>query len=118
MGLFSRWEADVAQTFRNARAVLGDTATDVYEVPPDTVAIVIGAQVANVGAGSNELEFWWTDASAADVVTMLGDKVVVPAQAAYEPVGGKLVLEAGDRLRGVAENDGELEATVSVLEIS
>ena len=108
----------MAQTFKNARAVLGDTATDVYEVPPDTVAIVIGCQVANVGAASNELDFWWTDASAADAVTMLGDGVVVPARAAYEPVGGKLVLEAGDKLRGLSENDEELEATVSVLELS
>jgi hypothetical protein len=108
----------MAQVFRNARAVLGATATDVYEVPVGTVAIVIGAQVANVGAGSNELEFWWTDASDGDAVTYLGDSVVVPAAAAYEPVGGKLVLEAGDKLRGIAENDEELEATVSVLELT
>ena len=104
--------------FKNVRAVLGDTATDVYEVPAGTTAIVIGCQVANVGAGSNELGFWWTDASAADAVTMLGNEVIVPANAAYEPIGGKLVLEAGDKLRGQSENDEELEATVSVLELS
>ena len=104
--------------FKNVRAVLGDTATDVYTVPALTTAIVIGCQVANVGVGSNELEFWWTDASAADAVTYLGDKVVVPSAAAYEPVGGKLVLEAGDKLRGVSENDDELEVSVSVLELS
>lgn len=104
--------------FKNVRAVLGDTATDVYEVPAGTTAIVIGCQIANVGAASNELEFWWTDASDADAVTMLGDKIFVPAAAAYEPIGGKLVLEAGDKLRGQSENDDELEATVSVLELS
>jgi len=108
----------MAQEFKNARAVLGDTATDVYTCPAGTVAIVIGAQVANVGADTNELEFWWTDASASDAVTYLGDKVVVPAAAAYEPVGGKLVLEAGDKLRGLSENDDELEVTVSVLELT
>jgi len=104
--------------FKNVRAVLGDTATDVYEVPAATTAIVIGCQVANVGAGTNELEFWWTDDSNADAVTYLADKVIVPAAAAYEPIGGKLVLEAGDKLRGISENDDELEATVSVLELS
>ena len=104
--------------FKNVRAVLGDTATDVYEVPAGTTAIVIGCQIANVGSASNELEFWWTDASAADAVTMLGNKIVVPAAAAYEPIGGKLVLEAGDKLRGQSENDEELKATVSVLELS
>jgi hypothetical protein len=104
--------------FKNVRAVLGDTATDVYEVPVGVTAIVIGCQVANVGAASNTLEFWWTDASAADAVTYLGDKIVVPAAAAYEPIGGKLVLEAGDKLRGVSEEDDELEVSVSVLELS
>jgi hypothetical protein len=104
--------------FKNVRAVLGDTATDVYEVPAATTAIVIGCQVANVGAATNELEFWWTDDSNADAVTYLADKVIVPAAAAYEPIGGKLVLEAGDKLRGISENDDELEATVSVLELS
>jgi hypothetical protein len=104
--------------FKNVRAVLSDIATDVYEVPAATTAIVIGCQVANVGAAPNELEFWWTDASAADAVTYLGDKVVVPSAAAYEPIGGKLVLEAGDKLRGISENDDELEISVSVLELS
>ena len=104
--------------FKNVRAVLADTATDVYTVPAATTAIVIGCQVANVGTGSNELEFWWTDDSDADAVTYLGDKVIVPAAAAYEPIGGKLVLEAGDKLRGISENDDELEATVSVLELT
>jgi hypothetical protein len=104
--------------FKNVRALLGDTATDVYEVPALTTAIVIGCQVANVGTGANELEFWWTDASDTDAVTYLGDKIVVPAAAAYEPIGGKLVLEAGDKLRGISENDTELEVSVSVLELS
>ncbi len=108
----------MAETFKNVRALLGDSATDVYTVPAATVAIVIGAQVANIGATSNELDFWWTDSSAADAITRLGSKIVVPAAAAYEPIGGKLVLEAGDKLRGEGENDQELEATVSVLEIS
>jgi len=104
--------------FKNVRAILGDTATDVYTVPTSTTAIVIGCQVTNVGSTTNELDFWWTDDSNADAVTYLGDGIVVPAAAAYEPIGGKLVLEAGDKLRGVSEEDDELEVTVSVLELS
>lgn len=110
----------MAQTFKNARAVLTDAGagTVVYTVPPDTVAIVIGAQVANVGSGAVTLNFWWTDASDADQITYLGQDVTVPDGAAYEPVGGKLVLEAGDTLTGRSTPDVELEATVSVLELS
>lgn len=108
----------MAETFKNVRKVLNDSATDIYTVPAATTAIVIGCQVANVGATSNELDFYWTDSSAADAATYLGDAVVVPAAAAYEPIGGKLVLEAGDKLVGVSETDDELEATVSVLELT
>lgn len=108
----------MATTFKNVRAVLADTATDVYTVPTETTAIVIGCQVANVGAATNDLDFWWTDASAANAVTMLSDATTVPVSAAYEPVGGKLVLEAGDKLRGLSETTDELEATVSVVELS
>jgi hypothetical protein len=108
----------MAQTFKNVRAVLNDTATDVYTVPSATTAIVIGCQVANVGAANNELDFWWTDSSAADAATYLADAVDIPVAAAYEPIGGKLVLEAGDKLRGLSETDDELEATVSVLELT
>jgi hypothetical protein len=104
--------------FKNVRAVLADTATDVYTVPSATTAIIIGCQVANVGSTPNDLDFWWTDDSNADAVTYLGDGIVVPASAAYEPIGGKLVLEAGDKLRGLSETDDELEVSVSVLELS
>lgn len=108
----------MAATFKNVGVVLNDTATDVYTVPSATTAIVIGCQVANVGASSNYVDFWWTDDSNADAVTMLADAIVIPSAAAYEPIGGKLVLETGDKLRGLSETDDELEVSVSVLELS
>ena len=104
--------------FKNVQKVLGTSASDVYEVPAATTAIVIGCQAANVHTASRTLEFWWTDASAADAVTYLADGVVIPENAAYEPIGGKLVLEAGDKLRGLNEGANHVEVTVSVLELS
>lgn len=108
----------MAQVFKNARAVLADTATDVYTVPASTTAIVIGCQVTNVHTAAVDLDFWWTDASASDAKTYLANNILVPARGAYEPIGGKLVLETGDKLRGLSEVDTELEVTVSVLELS
>jgi hypothetical protein len=109
----------MAATFKNARAALDDTTpTVVYTCPSATTAIVLGAQVANVSAGPQELDFWWTDASDTDQITYLAETVVVPADAAYEPIGGKLVLEAGDTLTGLSETTDELEVTVSVLELT
>jgi hypothetical protein len=104
--------------FINARAVLSDTATDIYTCPAGKTAIVIGAQVTNRSGTNDEvLEFWWTDASNSDVVTYLADGTFIPVNASYEPIGGKLVLSSGDKLRGLGGTANELEATVSVLEL-
>jgi hypothetical protein len=59
----------------------------------------------------------WTDASDSNTATTLAEAIVVPENAAYEPIG-KLVLEAGDKIRANADASSALEMTVSVLEQS
>lgn len=109
----------MAQTFKNAKAVLLATATDVYTVPASTTAIVIGCQVTNVdNTTARDLRFWWTDSSDTDAVTYLAYDITVPAKASYEPVGGKLVLEAGDTIKGLGSNASDLEVSLSILELS
>lgn len=106
-------------TFRNSRAVLGDTAADVYEAPGGTTAIVLHCQITNRDEANREVSLWWTDASDGDAETYLLDTVVVPEDASLSGVAGKLVLEAGDRLRAVQdEDDDEVEVSVSVLELT
>ncbi len=108
----------MAQTFKNARAVLGTSLSDVYTCPASTTAIVIGCQAANVHTATRKFSFQWTDASNADAITRLALDTVIPVGAAYEPIGGKLVLEAGDKLRGLNEGTDHVEVAVSVLELS
>jgi hypothetical protein len=60
----------------------------------------------------------WTDSSDTDAETYLAQGIPVPDAAAYEPIGGKLVLEAGDVIKGFGSTTDVLEITVSVLEIS
>ncbi len=108
----------MAEVFKNAKLKIQDTLTDVYTCPSATVAIVIGCQVANVSGTDEEVEVIWTDASDADAVTRLVKDVVIPAQAALTPIAGKLVLEAGDKIRAVGETNDDAEIVVSVLEIS
>jgi hypothetical protein len=108
----------MAEVFKNVRAVLGTSASDVYTVPAGTTAIVIGCQAANVHTASRTFQFWWTDASSSNAVTRLAQDVIIPSKAAYEPIGGKLVLEAGDKLRGLNEGANHVEVSVSVLELS
>jgi hypothetical protein len=108
----------MAETFKNAKLKVQDSATDVYTCPSATVAIVIGCQVANVSATAEEVAVWWTDASDSNAITRLVKDVIIPGQAALAPIAGKLVLEAGDKIRAQGEDNDDAEITVSVLEIS
>jgi hypothetical protein len=107
----------VANFFINSRSILQDADTPIYSCPAARTAIVIGLQVANVTGSTEELDLWWTDASAANAVTYLSDGIQIPTQSAFGPIIGKLVLEGSDALRGLALNNNALEVTVSVLEI-
>lgn len=107
----------MANTFKNAKAALGTALADVYTVPSATTAIVIGVHVANIGTADHTLDMVWTDASDSNTATTLAEAVIVPENAAYEPVG-KLVLEAGDKIRANADASSALEVTASVLEQS
>ena len=108
----------MAENFTNAKAVLLTTNTTIYTCPAGTKAIVIGCQVANVSAASKNLSLWWTDSSDTNAVTRLGELIAIPTQSVYEPISGKLVLEAGDTIVGTSSVDSDLEATLSVLELS
>jgi len=108
----------MANTFKNAKLKIQATAGDVYTCPSATVAIVIGCQVANVSAASEEVNVWFTDASDSNAVTRLVKDVSIPAKASLAPIAGKLVLEAGDKIRAQGETNNDAEITVSVLEIS
>ncbi len=109
----------MAEVFRNARQPVGTAPTPAYTCPAATRAVVIGCQVANVdGVNAADLSLAWTDASAGDAVTHLCRTVPVPPDAAFSPISGRLVLEAGDRLEASASAAGDLELSLSVLELS
>lgn len=108
----------MAETFKNAKLKIQSTASDVYTCPSATVAIVMGCQVANVSAANEEVSVWWTDSSDSNAITRLVEDVVIPAKASLAPIAGKLVLEAGDKIRASGQTNDDAEITVSVLEIS
>lgn len=108
----------MAQTFKNAAQVIGLSTTDVYVCPPETTAVVIGAQATNLVGSTLSLSVTWTDFSDGNAEYRLAQGVQVPEAGAYEPVGGKLVLEEGDRLRAQTSATNGVDLTVSVLELS
>ena len=60
----------------------------------------------------------WTDASDSAASTALVSAVPVPAASALGVLSGKLVLEAGDTIAGLASADGDLVMTGGVVEMS
>lgn len=109
----------MANTFKNFRGALTTGGVTVYTCTAATTAIVLHLQVANVdGVNSADATVRWTDSSNSGAVTRLANTVAVPADTSISVLTGKLVLEAGDTIVGVASADSDLELSGSVLEIS
>lgn len=110
--------AEVFQRVVDAITVTADDGVDspVYTCPAATTAIVIHCQVANVdGTNAADVNIDLYDGTEARAVV---STFSVPAESAVNPVGGKLVLEAGDTLRAWASAASDLEITLGILEIS
>jgi hypothetical protein len=109
----------MANTFKNAYLDVTNSAQTVYTCPGSTTAIVLTLRITNVDGTAD-------DTIIADVVdgtsgsAKIAHTITVPADSSLELAGtSKIVLEAGDKidLTGGAAS-GDLEAFVSVLEIS
>lgn len=109
----------MANTFKNAKLALTTTLTDVYTCPAATTAVITLVQVANIdGTANAEIDVVWTDASDANSATYLAKTIVVPADASYSALGGRLALEAGDKIQAKADAINKAQITVSVLELT
>ena len=109
----------MAETFHSLNAALGTTAdTAVHTNSTSNKQIIILCQVANIdGSNSADLYLDFYDQSATSAKA-LASTVAVPADAAINPIGGKLVLEPNDELRAWASAAGDLEIVISYIEIS
>ena len=109
----------MAETFKNAKLALTTSSATIYTCPSATTAIILMCQVANID-GTNEADatISWTDSSDSATETFLAKTVSVPADSSLGILSGKMVLETGDTLKGLASADSDLAVTVSVLEIS
>ncbi len=109
----------MAETFKNFKLALGTSSATAYTCPAATTSIVLLLQVSNVdGVNEADATVTWTDASNSDTSTALVSAVPVPAGSALGVLSGKLVLEAGDTIAGMASAAGDLVLTGSVVEMS
>ena len=105
--------------FKNAKLALTTSLSDVYTCPASTTAIVTLLHVANIdGSDDANVDIVWTDSSDSDAATYLAYLIAVPANAAYNALQGKLVLEAGDKIRAKASTASDLALSLSVMEMS
>ena len=112
----------MAETFNRASAALTTTSiTDVYQAPNIAAsdrAIVLSCLVANVdGVAACDVTFAITD-SANTHLSFIAKTIPVPADSALEMIPNKLILKRGEKLRATAGTAGDLEVTISVLEIT
>ena len=109
----------MAETFHSINAALGNTADAVVHTnSTSNKQIIILCQVANVhGTNSADVNIDYYDKSATSAKA-LTSTVAVPADAAINPIGGKLVLEPNDEFRAWASAANDLEIVISYIEIS
>jgi hypothetical protein len=118
-------------TFKTKTAYLTtDTTSTVYTAPVGTTAIVLMAQVSNLGTQTETISFihyrnrpiladaQGNGAQAEKTPTYLVKDFAVPANDAANPISGKLIIETLDSIRcyGSAVNTTTLQLTLSILE--
>lgn len=99
---------------------LTTSSADLYECPTETIAEIKFALVSNVD-GTNDADFSLAILDYSETVTVYASKnIVVPADAALKPLGDLvgLSLKPGDKIQGLASNDGDIDILMSIVEYS
>ena len=110
----------MANTFNNAQLELTTSTQTLYQASTATgaVSIVLSVLVANIdGTNAADVTVQKTDSSDTDQ-SYIAWTIPVPADSALELIPNKLVLKSGEKLRGLASAAGDLDVTISVLEIT
>ncbi len=110
----------MANTFKNAYYDVTASLLPAYTAPSSAgnVAIVLTLSITNVdGANDATVDATVTDASSGE--SYVAYTMTVPADSSIELAGtSKLVLEAGDIIKLKANTASDLEAFISVLQIT
>ena len=99
--------------FQTVTAVVPTSATVVYTAPVGYTCVVLLAQVANIGATSEDVTFVHRRSS---TDTELLKEYPISANDTSSLLAGKLVLESGDRLVLSGSNGSNLKFVASLLE--
>ena len=107
----------MANTFKNAYHDVTTSLADAYTAPGSTTSIVLTLRITNVdGAADATVDARVVDASSGDAY--LAYTLTVPADSSVELAGTKIVLETGDKIQLKGSAASDLEAFISVLQIT
>ena len=108
----------MANTFKNAYYDVTTSLAAAYTAPGSTTSIVLTLRITNVdGAADANITAQVVDASSG--AAKLAHTMTVPADSSIELAGtSKIVMEAGDILKLQANAADDLEAFISVLQIT
>ncbi len=99
--------------FQTVTAVVGVASTAVYTAPVGYTGVVLLAQVANIGATSEDVTLVHRRSS---TDTEMLKNYPISASDTANLLSGKLVLESGDRLVLSGSNGTNLKFVASILE--
>lgn len=102
-------------TFRTKPVELTTTDSTIYTTPVGLTAIILGAQVSNIGTLPATVTFILRKNSV-DYVML--KEFIVPPNDAAEATTGKLVVEEGSSIRAFASANSTLNLVLSLLETS
>ena len=108
----------MANTFQRVIADVTTSYATAYTCPSSTTAIVIGFNAANMHASTASWFSTKTLTTGGGSEAIMAHQINVPINDSFNPIQGKLVLEAGDYLQVIAENSSSIEVTISILEIT
>lgn len=109
--------------YKSINAALTTTADDgvsnsILTVPSGKQHVILLCQVSNVdGANAADLSIDYYDSSATSAKA-ISSTIAIPADSSFNPIGGKLIMEASDELRAWASASGDLEIVVSYIEVT
>ena len=111
----------MAETFNRASAALTTSFAQVYAAPTNSgdVSVVLSVLVSNVDTASAS-DFTAAIYSGGSAVAggSVAKEITVPQKASMEFVPNKVILKAGESLQAKASTAGDLEVTISALEIT
>lgn len=108
----------MAETFKQKQAAVTTSNGALYTCPSSTTAIIFLSQVANKSSSDAYYISLSATDSSATTTRFLAKEITIPAASAANLIGGKLVLEAGDSLNGIAQANDIFDIVLSVLEIT